>query len=79
LGCFSAVDEADEPNELIEFLDMSKVAPGMLDAKAELLDQLEPERARSALDIGLESKDEIRRLMAGYVHPRDVTSHPLAH
>jgi SAM-dependent methyltransferase len=52
LGRFSAVDEAEEPNELIEFLDASKVAPGMLDAKAELLDRLQPQRARSALDVG---------------------------
>lgn len=52
LGRFSAVDESDEPIELIEFLDVAKVAPGMRHAKAELLDQLEPERARSALDVG---------------------------
>jgi SAM-dependent methyltransferase len=52
LGRFSAVDEAAEPDELIEFLDVAKVAPGMLDAKAELLDRLEPERGWSALDVG---------------------------
>ena len=52
VGRFSAVDEAEEPNELIEFLDVAKLAPGIRNAKAELLDRLETEKAASALDIG---------------------------
>jgi ubiquinone/menaquinone biosynthesis C-methylase UbiE len=49
---FSAVDETDVPNQLIAFLDVAKAAPGMVAAKEEMLEWLEPERASSGLDVG---------------------------
>ena len=49
---FSSVDEAENPQALIEVLDTAKRLPGFPAAKAELLDWLEPERATPALDVG---------------------------
>ena len=49
---FFAVDEVDEPNQLIAFLDVAKSLPGTVAAKAEILERLEPQRASSALDVG---------------------------
>jgi ubiquinone/menaquinone biosynthesis C-methylase UbiE len=49
---FSAVDELERPQQLIEVLDVAKRLPGFPAAKAQLLDGLEPERAASAIDVG---------------------------
>lgn len=49
---FSAVDEVEDPQQLIEVLDKAKRLPGFPAAKAQLLDQLLIDRASSALDVG---------------------------
>jgi len=49
---FSAVDEAESPQDLIEVLDVAKQLPGFPAAKAQLLDRLAPELAASAVDVG---------------------------
>jgi ubiquinone/menaquinone biosynthesis C-methylase UbiE len=49
---FSAVDEVERPQQLIEVLDVAKRLPGFPAAKSQLLDRLGPERASSALDVG---------------------------
>jgi ubiquinone/menaquinone biosynthesis C-methylase UbiE len=49
---FSAVDEIESPQQLIEVLDIAKRLPGFPEAKAQLLDRLEPEHALSAIDVG---------------------------
>lgn len=49
---FSAVDEVEDPQQLIEVLDVAKRLPGFPAAKAQLLDRLMTERAASALDVG---------------------------
>jgi len=49
---FSAVDEIERPQQLIEVLDIAKRLPGFPRAKAQLLDRLEPEHASSAIDVG---------------------------
>jgi ubiquinone/menaquinone biosynthesis C-methylase UbiE len=49
---FSAVDEVEEPQQLIEVLDVAKRLPGFPAAKAQLLDRLLTEHASSALDVG---------------------------
>ena len=49
---FSAVDDIENPRQLIEVLDVAKRLPGFPAAKAQLLDQLAPEHAASALDVG---------------------------
>ena len=49
---FSAVDEVESPQQLIDVLDVAKRLPGFPAAKAQLLDRLRPELASSALDVG---------------------------
>jgi len=49
---FSAVDEVENPQHLIDVLDVAKRLPGFPAAKAQLLGQLRPERASSAVDVG---------------------------
>jgi SAM-dependent methyltransferase len=49
---FFAVDEVDQPNQLVRFLGVAKALPGVREAKAEMLARLQPERAVSALDVG---------------------------
>jgi len=49
---FSAVDEIERPQQLIEVLDIAKRLPGFPEAKVQLLDRLEPEHASSAIDVG---------------------------
>lgn len=49
---FSAVDDAEAPQRLIDVLDVAKRLPGFVAAKAQLLDRLGAERAWSALDVG---------------------------
>ena len=49
---FSAVDEIDRPQQLIEVLDIAKRLPGFPEAKAQLLARLKPEHASSAIDVG---------------------------
>ena len=49
---FSAVDETENPHQLIEVLDVAKRLPGFPAAKAQLLDRLLTDRASSALDVG---------------------------
>jgi ubiquinone/menaquinone biosynthesis C-methylase UbiE len=49
---FSAVDEVEHPQQLIEVLDVAKRLPGFPAAKAQLLDGLDPNRAASAIDVG---------------------------
>jgi ubiquinone/menaquinone biosynthesis C-methylase UbiE len=52
VGRFSAVDEVENPEQLIEVLDVAKRLPGFPAAKALLLDRLLTDRAESALDVG---------------------------
>lgn len=52
LGPFSAVDDTGAPSQLIAFLEMAKEAPGILAAKQEMLDWLQPEHASNGLDVG---------------------------
>jgi ubiquinone/menaquinone biosynthesis C-methylase UbiE len=49
---FSAVDEVEDPQQLIEVLDVAKRLAGFPAAKAQLLDRLLTERSSSALDVG---------------------------
>jgi len=49
---FSTVDEVEDPQQLIEVLDVAKQLPGFPPGKAELLDRLLIEHASSALDVG---------------------------
>jgi len=49
---FSAVDDVENPQQLIELLDVAKRLPGYPAAKAQLLDRLRPEHASSAVDVG---------------------------
>ena len=49
---FSAVEAGVNPQHLIDVLDVAKRLPGFPAAKAQLLDQLRPESASSALDVG---------------------------
>jgi ubiquinone/menaquinone biosynthesis C-methylase UbiE len=49
---FSAVDETEDPQQLIEILDVAKRLPGFPAAKAELLDRLLTDQTSSALDVG---------------------------
>jgi ubiquinone/menaquinone biosynthesis C-methylase UbiE len=49
---FSAVDEIERPQQLIEVLDIAKRLPGFPEAKAQLLARLKPEHASSAIDVG---------------------------
>jgi ubiquinone/menaquinone biosynthesis C-methylase UbiE len=49
---FSAVDEAENPQQLIEVLDVAKRLPGFPAAKTQLLDRLLTDQALSALDVG---------------------------
>ena len=49
---FSAVDDTEDPQHLIDVLDVAKRLPGFAPAKAQLLDQLGVECASSALDVG---------------------------
>jgi ubiquinone/menaquinone biosynthesis C-methylase UbiE len=49
---FSAVDEVERPQQLIEVLDVAKRLPGFSAAKTQLLDWLGPEHASAAIDVG---------------------------
>jgi SAM-dependent methyltransferase len=49
---FFAVDEVEQPNQLVRFLAVAKALPGVPEAKAEMLARLQPERAVAALDVG---------------------------
>ena len=49
---FFAVDEVEQPNRLVQFLDVAKALPGMRNAKTEMLARLDPQRAATALDVG---------------------------
>jgi hypothetical protein len=49
---FFAVDEVDQPNQLVQFLDVAKALPRIRAAKTEMLARLEAERAATALDVG---------------------------
>jgi ubiquinone/menaquinone biosynthesis C-methylase UbiE len=49
---FSAVDEVERPQQLIEVLDVAKRLPGFPAAKAQLLDGLQPQLGGSAIDVG---------------------------
>ena len=49
---FSTVDEVEDPEQLIDFLDVAKALPGIRAAKTDILDRLQPKRASSALDVG---------------------------
>jgi SAM-dependent methyltransferase len=66
---FTAVDDAADPQQLIDVLDAAKRLPGFPAAKAQLLDLLEPERASSALDVGCGYGADVvalaQRLIAG--------------
>jgi ubiquinone/menaquinone biosynthesis C-methylase UbiE len=66
---FSAVDDVENPRQLIDVLDAVKRLPGFPAAKARLLDGLEPERASSALDVGCGHGADVielgKRLMPG--------------
>jgi SAM-dependent methyltransferase len=47
-----AVDQVEDPAQLIEFLGAAKVLPGIPEAKAEMLDRLALEDASTGLDVG---------------------------
>jgi ubiquinone/menaquinone biosynthesis C-methylase UbiE len=49
---FSSVDTVADPNALVTFLEAQETLPGLVSARAALLDQLRLERARDALDVG---------------------------
>ena len=49
---FSAVDDIEDPQQLIDVLDVAKRLPGFGAAKTQLLDRLGADGASSALDVG---------------------------
>jgi ubiquinone/menaquinone biosynthesis C-methylase UbiE len=49
---FSAVDDVEDPHQLIDVLDVAKRLPGFAVAKTQLLDRLDADGASSALDVG---------------------------
>jgi ubiquinone/menaquinone biosynthesis C-methylase UbiE len=49
---FFAFDDVEQPNQFARFLEEAKALPGILAAKAEMLERLRPEDATTALDVG---------------------------
>jgi cyclopropane fatty-acyl-phospholipid synthase-like methyltransferase len=49
---FSSVDTVADPDALVKFLEVQEMMPGLVSARAALLDQLRLEQARHALDVG---------------------------
>jgi len=49
---FFAVDEVEQPDQFVRFLEEAKALPAIRTVKAEMLARLQPERAATALDVG---------------------------